>query len=355
VNNQLSILQEIAIPVSLYGEKYGGVIGQRLHVFAFGSPPDHVQQLVIGAAGEIILDAVVLQDAMVIHSSVQHDHTLLLIQRLPDGQVSLVRMSETGEAEWEHNLGVHIDAISYPSVFMSGGKIMLCWLVRGSPETIQLFTWHDGRLSPVANVPLTASNFNLRVTPVDDDVIVTCLNGVSLTPQIFRISGGKITYQITPSGITTGAGIQLLRLRERMAAFWQDSDRRTIYWQWMDESLKLLQSPRAIYVSQERSILSVQPYLRADSTVVMQVLESQATGRAVHIESAQGDRFQQAQETVQTLFLTDGQTISPPQRLALHGSPYFAGGWMDEQLYLLHGEMEPVLTVVGIAENGNGR
>ena len=64
--------------------------------------------------------------------------------------------------------------------------------------------------------------------------------------------------------------------------------------------------------------------------------------------TARGGRFQRAVELVQQLLLTDGQSSTPPETIALQGSPYFAGGWLDDRLYLLHGEQKLVLSVLAI-------
>ena len=97
MNQQLQVISPgAALPVSLYGKKVGGIIGQQLHVFALNSPPDQVRHIAVSLNGEITHNAVVLQDAMAVDCSVQSDHALLLARHLSTSQLLLAKIAENG-------------------------------------------------------------------------------------------------------------------------------------------------------------------------------------------------------------------------------------------------------------------
>ena len=263
---------------------------------------------------------------------------------LASGQL---KVGDALEIDWEQPLDAHQDSAAYPHVFASNDDIMLFWIVPGDPATMQVNLWQDATLKLIATASLPDLTVNLQATALDADLIVTRLVGARLTPQLLRIHKGNISHQVSPQAITTGGIIHTLRMEKQLVALWQNHAGDRLYWQWLDRTLTPLRSPQTIYTTQQGKIRSLRPYPAPDVAVLIHVLENQPTGEMIQVsQTARGGRFQQAENLVQKLFLTDGTGSSDALTLPLNGSPYFIGGWIQEQFYLLHGEQTPTLSVV---------
>lgn len=335
----------------LYGKKHAVVVGERLHLFALDATPTQIRRVVLDAPGAVADSRIVLNDARLIGAAPAGDGVVLLADRRDDGRLMLVGLADDGRIAWQRDLDIVRDAVEYPALVVADdGALRLSWLTSGDHPTLTITPLDGGAPGDPLRVPLPGTSYNLRVTALGDDLIVTRLADVNLTAHIMHIHSGQIIRQIAPETITTGALIHVVARAGALALLWQDHTNRTVQWAAYDRELTTTAPPQTLYTTgQDAKIRGVQPYISPAGVVLVQVIEAQHTGRSVQVPTTtQGGRYVPADDLMQRLFLTDGATITEPHGLPLNGSPYFAGGWLNGRLYLVHGEQHPLLTVCAV-------
>lgn len=313
-----------------------------MHLLATGVNNRGAVHVVLNASGEVVSDPLPLSV-----TSVNSCGPDLIVTGIADdrGIRRAMMLDAKGKVRWETSLPIPVTGLVWALPTCVEGQAAIVWEIeKESDADFGIVSLKDGVLGPVASSLQHGIAFNLNVVTIGASVYVLRGKGVEREADLLRIEGGRIVAQAA----TLKNAHAVVALGENLVVLSWTNDR--VLLQWIDSSLKPLGRSKTIASVQSPSWIRF-AWLHADGEDRLAVsYEIAAAGELMQLPNGRSEPSETSRLFV-GCYDEDSETLAGVVEVSSSGTVWYAGSWLGNRFFLVHGAVAPVLSIFALDRN----
>jgi hypothetical protein len=347
------------LPINLYAPVFCTCQDNAIYLFGQGDRPNTGQRLLLDSSGQQTGSSQLLPTTFIEGMAASENGFLILNSQVAADRYKAQFYRMDGSLEWECAVPGSRSHSRFVQPAVINGRSVAVWANNGGSTTRVIGVKHDTSIlaslslatlsaagsEPPRVIPLKGSITALSIAAVPGGLLAACDPRGRL--ELLLVEDNGLAWQLQVEGVTLPVSPCLAVYGKLVCLAWISSE--TLFVQWFDLAGRAITLPQQLVSAPEGARLLSTCLIsdRQERLAIAYILESTTDDwNVLQGEFGRQHRFlprlvyQEWIALLQPGVINSSawQPITPP------GLPYHAGCWLQDSLFLLHGEQAPVIT-----------
>ena len=349
----------LALHDTLFSPVFSACYNGQIHLFGAGETPNTGRRLVLDGEGQPAGIPFILPDMLIEGVAAGSEGLLILNGQVAANRCTAHYFTLAGHQEWDCLVPVSRSSARFiQPAFLEGSAVAVWAMVGGTtshtpgavreasgPASLAVAVLSAGSSEPAHNFPLKGSVTALSLTSTPAGLLAACDPRGRL--ELIHLTAKQIIWHIQVEGVQTPISPSVAICNEQICLAWITGE--TLFIQWFDLTGQAISAPQQLAAAPQRArLLSTCLIPNNNGALAIAYIQETTTDEWNMLEGEFGRRHRFLPKLNYEEFicaLQPGTTSSGPWlTITPPGLPYHTGCWLQDTLYLLHGEQVPVFS-----------